>query len=113
MRKLNAALLAMALVGMVASVPALAHGGKHRARVGVFIGAPVVFAPWYYPSYRYYHPPVVVAPPAPVVYVERDQPPPVQRSDAYWYYCPDSQTYYPYVQRCDVPWQRVLPRPPY
>jgi len=31
--------------------------------------------------------------------------------DDYWYYCPDSQTYYPYVQTCPSPWVKVLPEP--
>jgi len=33
-----------------------------------------------------------------------------ERND-YWYYCPDSQTYYPYVQTCQSPWVKVLPEP--
>ena len=33
-----------------------------------------------------------------------------ERND-YWYYCPDSQTYYPYVQTCPSPWVKVLPEP--
>ena len=27
----------------------------------------------------------------------------------YWYYCEDPPGYYPYVQRCSVPWQAVPP----
>ena len=34
-----------------------------------------------------------------------------QERDDYWYYCPDSQTYYPYVQTCPSPWVKVLPEP--
>lgn len=33
-----------------------------------------------------------------------------ERSD-YWYYCPDTQTYYPYVATCASPWVQVLPEP--
>jgi hypothetical protein len=33
-----------------------------------------------------------------------------ERSD-YWYFCPDSQTYYPYVSTCPSPWVQVLPEP--
>ena len=31
--------------------------------------------------------------------------------DDYWYYCPDSQTYYPYVQTCPSARVKVLPEP--
>ncbi len=27
----------------------------------------------------------------------------------YWYYCEDPRGYYPYIQRCNVPWQPVPP----
>lgn len=113
MKTLSAVLLSAALIGAAASTAAFAHGGgHHRARVGVFIGAPLVFAPWYYP-YRYYYPPTVVVPAAPPVYIEQGQAaPPMQPSQAYWYYCPESNTYYPYVNQCAVPWQRVVPQPP-
>ncbi len=42
-----------------------------------------------------YHPP----PPA---YGQPDQP-------YYWYYCPDSKEYYPYVKSCPSGWMRVVP----
>lgn len=29
-----------------------------------------------------------------------------------WFFCADSQSYYPYVQTCVSPWQRVAPYPP-
>ena len=103
------------------------HGGHSHARVGVYIGAPLVFA--YYPSY-YYAPPVVVREPL-VFYDERGNPVPAQPQVAQapaqaqpsaqpqpgapaptWYFCADSQKYYPYVQSCASPWQRVVPQPP-
>jgi hypothetical protein len=80
----------------------------HGARFGVFIGAPIV--PYYYS--RYYYPPAYYpyyVPPAPV-YMEQAPSAPVQTSSAYWYYCRDSQTYYPYVQQCASPWQQVAPQ---
>jgi hypothetical protein len=50
--------------------------------------------------------------PAPV-YVEAAPAQVVQQpAEQYWYYCADSKTYYPYVQKCATPWQRVSPRPP-
>lgn len=113
------------------------HRGHSHARVGVYIGAPVVIGGWwgaprpyYYPAYYpyYYTPaPVVVREVVrePLVYYdERGNPvPPVQPQNQAqapqastaaptWFYCPDSQTYYPYVQTCASPWQRVAPHPP-
>lgn len=135
----------------VASLPADA-GGRHghsHARVGVYIGAPVVIGGWwgaprpyyypaYYPSYYpyYYTPaPVVVREVVrePLVYYDergnpvppsqpqsqaqnqgQNQAPGPQASAAapIWFYCADSQTYYPYAQTCASPWQRVAPLPP-
>lgn len=86
------------------------HGG---VRFGLFIGAPIV--PYYYPRYYYppayypYYPQTVVVPSAPV-YVEQSAPAPAQSSTANWYFCRDSQTYYPYVQQCASPWQQVVPQ---
>jgi hypothetical protein len=120
MKTLNLALLSLALVGGVAvATDADAHGGRHhsRARVGVFIGAPVFpfYAPYYSPYYpRYYYPPAVVT--SPPVYIEQGSAAPAppaptaQGPSASWYYCPDSQTYYPYVQSCASPWQQVVPQ---
>jgi hypothetical protein len=116
MKTLNAVLLSATLLfGAVASTSAEARGGGHHrhlhhGRIGVFIGAPLVFAPWYY-SHRYYYPSTVVVPAEPTVYIEKSQSA-AQPSQAYWYYCPDSNTYYPYVSQCAVPWQREVPRPP-
>jgi len=36
----------------------------------------------------------------------------VPASDGYWYYCPDSKSYYPYVKECASKWERVPPKPP-
>jgi hypothetical protein len=98
---------------------ALAHGKFHhyRPRVGIVIGAPVVFAPWYPPLYYYprvyvYPPGVVVGPP--LVYVEQAQTwAAAERVDHHWYYCPEAKGYYPYVRECPGGWQRVAPRPPW
>ena len=110
------------------------HGGSGvvvRApvyvRPRIFLSAPIVAAPLFYrpaPAY-YYGPPSVTyysTPSYPAYalpqeqYIERD-PPPAQSSSSsdashYWYYCPDSQTYYPYVKECAGAWQRVSPTPP-
>jgi len=137
-------LSAAAAMLLVASTPAEAHGRGHghsRARVGVYIGAPVVFGAWgwhrppppyyYYPSSYYYpQPPVVVREIVrePLVYYDergnalppghhRTQPSapaqPQAGSDApTWFFCADTQSYYPYVKDCASPWQRVVPQPP-
>lgn len=114
-------LIAVMLLGAAQAASAFAHGGRFhsRARVGVYIGAPLLAAPFAYPYYRpyyyppYYYPPAVVVRPAPPpVYIERGDPAPSRQSGNYWYYCPDSQTYYPYVDQCAAPWQRVVPQPP-
>lgn len=123
-------MLSLAAVTLAASLPADAHGGRghSKLRVGVMIGAPVVFAPWWSAhAYPYYYPAppvvlrerVVVREPL-VFYDERGNPvPPAQAQGAppaaaapTWHYCPDSQSYYPYVQTCASAWQRVMPHPP-
>jgi hypothetical protein len=67
------------------------------ASVGVFIGAPL-YAPLFYPAPSYYYSP-------PPTYIEQAPTP------AYWYFCPESNAYYPYVQECPGGWQPVLPQP--
>lgn len=108
------------------------HG---RARVGVYFGGPVI-APWrpyYYGGYGYgypygypYYPAPVVVQEQPTVYVEQQPDPAIagqgapapstapqaQAQPQYWYYCQDSKTYYPHVQNCASPWQRVIPHAP-
>ena len=115
MTALKATLLSVAvLFGAAASTSVFAHGGHHHrhARIGVFIGPPLVFAPWYFPPPYYYYPPAVVVPSSPPVYIEQGQAPPAPQPQSYWYYCAESQTYYPYVDKCAGPWQRVIPHPP-
>jgi hypothetical protein len=56
---------------------------------------------------QYVQPPVSVAPQA---------PPPPQVSAAAppafdWFFCVDSNTFYPYVRECATPWQRVPAQP--
>ncbi len=120
--------LAVALLAMASSVPALAHGGYRGGYYGggyyghprVSVGVGFGFGwpgYWGYPGYyappAYYYPPVNVVPASPPVYIERGdaRSGPVQPQD-YWYYCPETKTYYPYVQQCAGGWQRVAPQPP-
>ncbi len=56
-------------------------------------------APYYYPA-----PPVVVQ--QPPVY---EQPAPPPQAPIYWYYCPNPQGYYPYIQQCPTGWMQVVP----
>lgn len=101
------------LILALASASALAHGGRGRVTLGLHFGVPLGwYSPWYYappPSY-YYPAPVVVSPPAPTVYVERGDV--VPEGAASWYYCRESNGYYPYVKQCPGGWERVPARPP-
>lgn len=109
MKWIRFGLIAALLVAVPVSDLAWAHGrGGHRGGVhwGVVIGAPFYW-PWYYRPYPDYYPPVVVTPAQPPVYVERSTP-----QNSYWYYCPESNSYYPYVKDCPSGWQRETPRAP-
>lgn len=131
MNMIKAALLAATLVGSsIAPADADAHGRyRYRSSVGIYFGipGPFFYSPYYYAP-RYYHPPayyppahypqyppaVVPSPSYPPVYIEQpaaapSPAPTAQTSTAYWYYCRDTQTYYPYVQQCASPWQPVVP----
>jgi len=147
MKSTHSIAIAAALAALVACAPAQAQHRSHfygpRVTFGIGLGFGAPYYPYrppysYYPyrspyyshpPYPYYYPPVVVAPAAPPVYIERadnieerfqpqaqyQAPAPVQSQPSApqndWFYCPDSKTYYPYVQQCAVEWQRVTPRP--
>lgn len=138
MKVLHAIAIVTSLLALAGSAPAMAqhrgHFGGPRVSIGfgfgVPFGIPFGYHPYYYPPYPpyYYYPPMVVVPAAPLTYIERpeniqeqyqQQPqyqpqPQAQASTAPsdWFYCPDSKTYYPYVQQCAGEWQRVTPHPP-
>ena len=110
--------LAAVLAGVLVAESAFAW---HRGRVGVglYFGVPIggyyYGAPYYYPPYYPYYPPAtMVVPSQPQTYIEQGapqaapQPAPAQN---FWYYCPDSRAYYPYVRDCPAGWQRVSPQP--
>lgn len=100
------------------------HHGHHDQRSGVRFAVTIGNA-WHAPSpfvgFQYaprwphvYAPPVVpvfVSPPPPVVYVEQRMARPAVPAlePGYWYYCNESQTYYPYVQQCSGNWVKVRP----
>ena len=78
--------------------------------VGVYIGGPVYWGPYYgypyyYPPPYYYYPP---APAEPQVYVERIDP----AQQGFWFYCDQDRAYYPYVKECPAGWRRVPAAPP-
>lgn len=121
------ALLALS-AGLLAAVPASAHGG--RFSIGIGIGSPWGWGPYpyYYGGPRYYYgdpyyyggPPVVVNP-APATYIERQEVQPAAPAPStstapgpnpagYWYYCREPAGYYPTVSQCPSPWERVAPR---
>lgn len=87
-----------------------AHGGRGRVHFGVVVGAPLWWHAW--PHYPRYYERVIVERPGPTVYVEKDAADDERDADQYWYFCPDSKTYYPYVKQCSSPWQRVVPHSP-
>ena len=99
------------------------HTFHRSARVGVYVGAPIIASPWWYgpnPYYGYgpYYPTVVQVPDPDTVYIEQQTSAGVGPSETqaqaqqYWFYCEDSKTYFPYVQNCAAPWQRVVPYAP-
>lgn len=91
------------------------HGGGHFFRgpgvrshthIGFFFGSP--FYSWPYLPYPGYAP--LNSVPLAIEYIEKDE---AARSPSdYWYFCPDSKTYYPYVKECPSGWQAVEPVTP-
>jgi hypothetical protein len=104
------------------------HGGWHGGTsVVIGFGAPVFGWGWGAPVFwpRPWAPvafgaPIVVAPPVVVQsppIVIQSAPAPVfaqqqQTQSSYWYYCPNPQGYYPYVQQCSSSWMQVVPQTP-
>ena len=87
------------------------HGDYYssRAHFGFYIGAPLLW-----PRVEYYRDPYpvtqVIVERQPQVYVQRETPTAASAASNYWYYCPDSRTYYPYAQSCPSPWLQVVPQ---
>jgi len=95
------------------------HGGYHghgghdggHVGIGVYLGpgwwGPGWWGPYpYYPYYPYSPVPTVIQQPSTEIYV---QPAPQAEESRYWYYCQESQGYYPDVQRCPEGWLKVVP----
>ncbi len=95
-----------------ASGAAMAHGhGRSHVWLGFNFGVPLGWsAPYYYyPPPVYYYPPAYVQPSPPPVYVERSDT--VPEGPGTWFYCRESNNYYPYVKQCPGGWQRVPAQP--
>jgi hypothetical protein len=121
MKKQLIAIVALFLAGALAADDAFAgrwHRGGHRwhgpgrVGVGVVVGAPFFWRPWYYSPP--YYPPVIIERRAPPVYVEQSpliESRPQTRYAGYWYYCQSPSGYYPEVRECPRGWVKVPPRP--
>jgi len=102
------------------------HGGYYWSGYGgVVIGGPYWGASWYspyyypyyypwYPNYYPYYPYAteVTVPSRPQEYIERSRERSSPRASGVWYFCPESNTYYPYVRECPDGWQKVPAQPP-
>jgi hypothetical protein len=115
MKQVIAILIVATLSGSALAGGKHGHGHGHRHghfSLGFNFGVPL-FSPWYYhPAPGYYYPaaPVLMQPPAPAVYVERSDV--VPEGPGTWYFCRESNTYYPYVKQCPGGWTRVPAQPP-
>lgn len=97
----------IAVVAAALLLLSLAFAGEAGAW-RVWVGPGWVPGPFYYPPYYAYpQPPVVVQ--QPNVYLQQPSAP---QEQTYWYYCKDSQAYYPYVKECPSGWMKVVPSPP-
>lgn len=89
------------------------HGHSH-SRVVIGVGVPIGWPYWHYSYYPppYYYAPRVAVPGETVIYVEKSGAESVPGDDPthYWYFCRDSNTYFPYVKECASPWQPVVPQ---
>lgn len=112
MGKALAAALAICIGALAFADPADAHGRRGRVHFGVVIGGPLWWHHRWDPWPYHYRERVIVERRGPTVYVEQDADGAERDADQYWYYCPDTETYYPYVKSCASPWHRVVPHSP-
>lgn len=117
MRTLLSALLAVLLI-----TPAYAEGGhgewghgggrwRHDGGWGGSLILPAIITGAV--IYDVTHPRTVYVEPAPTyVPAPGTVAVPASQPGSYWYYCPASRTYYPYVSSCPSGWQTVPATPP-
>lgn len=88
------------------------HGDYYSPRVhfGFYIGAPLIWPRVDYYRVDPYPVTQVIVERQPQVYVQREVPANQPAASGYWYYCPDSRTYYPYAQTCPSAWLQVVPQ---
>jgi len=88
------------------------HHHYSSPRIGFYLGAPLLWPGYDYWGWRDPYPTVtqVVVQREPQVYVQRETPVVSPPAPEYWYYCPDSKTYYPYAQTCPSGWLQVVPQ---
>jgi len=115
MRKRICLILVVIVLLLTNILPVYAAGWGHYHGPRFYYGGSIWIGPewgpwWGYPyySYPYYPAPPVINQQYPSVYIE---PAPQQEEQSYWYYCPKSKGYYPYVKRCPEGWLRVIPSP--
>ena len=93
----------------------------HGPRLGLYVGAPLLFAPWYgYYPYDYYYPRTTViyrdVEPYPETYPEGYMAPPTtevappaegapRQAPAYRNYCESAKAYFPKVTTCPEGWR--------
>jgi hypothetical protein len=88
------------------------YAPRSRVWITPVIAAPLLFFPPPYYSPQYFPPPVIDAPPGAPIYIEQgDEQATPDSVQQYWYYCRESNAYYPYVGECPAGWQRVAPQP--
>ena len=80
--------------------------GPHNGRMGWWWIAGGTF--YFYPAPVYPYPSPWEPPPVALVSPLADTPPPQTQ---YWYFCPASNSYYPYVATCPGGWQQVPATP--
>ncbi len=78
------------------------HGHRFYGLGSIVLGPLYPYYPYY--PYNYYGAPPVVIQQQPPAYVQGNPDP-----SSYWYYCQDSQAYYPYVKECPGGWMKVVP----
>jgi len=118
--RISLAVVAALLMSAVSGHAERFHGGGWghgwgpgwgpAVELGLGLGLWGLAYPYYgYPYYPYYTAPLVQQPSA-EIYVEPNS----QQSVAptYWFYCQDSNGYYPYVKKCPSGWMKVVPSAP-